>query len=185
MALFPVNNLGLSIADGCKRQRPPTPWVPRRTDQLPKGTEIQSAGSKPVDADGWFVRTGVRLPPPPNCRSVFATIVQNRTTFLLFAVYKQVTQIQNLRNLIIALIIHDSQTPFFYNSRLCKKLSFREEFHYSEKCLNVPRRISLFLVRFQSICLYLLYLFNGHAYSSVRVSNYIFRFDEFQADGNM
>ena len=75
-----------------------------------------------------------RLPPPPYCRSVFATIAQNRTAFLLFAVYKQVTQTQNQRNLILALIIHDSQTPFSTTLGSARN-------YPSEKNLNIPRNV--------------------------------------------
>lgn len=96
------------------------------------------------------------------CRSVFATIAHNRMTFLLFAVYKQVTQHSKLAKSNPCSYSSRFSKPFSDISRRCKELSFRETFQYSEKCLKVPKGISMFRVVFQSICLYLLFLFNGH-----------------------
>ena len=78
----------------------------------------------------------------PLFRSVFATIAQNRTTFLLFAVYKQVTQIQNLRNITFALILHDSQVPFLTTP--CPERNYP-----SEKCFNIPRDVLRYRKAFQ------------------------------------
>ena len=98
------------------------------------GKSRAGAGSCSV---GVFWRTSgsqKRLSPPPYCRSVFATIVQNRTTFLLFAVYKQVTETQNLRNLISIHVLHDSQEPFQTTSVTARN-------YPSEKCFNIPRDV--------------------------------------------
>ncbi len=84
-----------------------------------KGSRNEASGKSRAGAgfcsEGGFWRTTSsqkRLPPPPYCRSVFATIAHNRTTFLLFTVYKQVTQAHYFQNLVFALILHDSQERF-------------------------------------------------------------------------
>ena len=133
-----------------------------------KGSRNEASGKSRAGAgfcsEGGFLRTTSskkRLPPPPYCRSVFATIAHNRTTFLLFAVYKQVTQHSKFAKSNHCSYSSRFSKPFSDISRRCKELSFRETFQYSEKCLKVPKRISLFRVEFQIICFYLVLLFSG------------------------
>ena len=56
---------------------------------------------------------------------------------LLFAVYKQVTQTHNLRNLILAYILHDSQILFSATPNHARN-------YPSEKCFNIPRDVSIY-----------------------------------------